>query len=300
MIPAMPRNDPPAPDSTPAQRDPLTPDELQGAASPFAAPVPTEQDPAVASDDEQVQPVESTDADPAASASAPVDNLAVSPEPQAQQGDGAIAADDGTPVPSESYPTVEEQFLTGNIMAPESVPADEGASSELDESHPGFEYDPDAPVPEWDPIGVVVPGQNFGASHLVVRLLGRGDDGRYGNVEAAMVAQRQGEAGLEATGVVSGATWALLLPSPFGPHGGASRGPLRQLLGVGGFNTALDAALLAATPEGGLDAWVDANEVPEGADPTWAYLLGLAVNAYFERESASDTEPAPAEASAEE
>ena len=87
-----------------------------------------------------------------------------------------------------------------------------------------------------DPIQVVCPGDSGGWAHLVNRSLGFGDAAVYGSTSVAKVAELQEEHGLPEDGIVSGATWSLVLPElrieekPIGQEVAI----LRRLLGLGG------------------------------------------------------------------
>jgi hypothetical protein len=62
-----------------------------------------------------------------------------------------------------------------------------------------------------DPVAIVNVGDTDGWAQYVLRLLDLGE-GEYNADAAALVAELQEANGLEPDGVVSGATWALILP----------------------------------------------------------------------------------------
>lgn len=62
-----------------------------------------------------------------------------------------------------------------------------------------------------DPVAIVNVGDTDGWAQYVLRLLDLGE-GEYNSDAAALVAELQDANGLEPDGVVSGATWAVLLP----------------------------------------------------------------------------------------
>ncbi len=75
-------------------------------------------------------------------------------------------------------------------------------------------------------------GDSNGFATIVVRMLGMGDSGIFDENASNAIKQLQQAAGLEATGVVSGETWGLILPMVGRNASGELAAILRGLLGL--------------------------------------------------------------------
>jgi hypothetical protein len=176
---------------------------------------------------------------------------------------------------------------TDGALAPEGAEDNQDAATQDAGPH-----DDDTPPPSGsstahdspDVIGVVRPGDSDGLAYLVVRSLGRGDGGVYDEACADVVRARQQDWDLEPTGVVSGATWGLLLrrlaAGDMGHEVLIARSLLSLLGCVASVNSVFDEELAKAVAKYQKDAGLD--KVVESAGDidtvTWIALIEEAGN----------------------